>query len=73
MTHKDLRKQLKNVLVEILPSTLTDMQFEMLNKKIDERLKKIEDDTKAIMTEMNERHRSTMGYLIRQVSQPDKK
>lgn len=73
MDHKEVRKQLRQVLKEILPETLTEEQFQSLNKKIDEKLKKIEDDTKAVMTEMNKRHKDAMGYLVRQVSQPDKK
>lgn len=74
MDVKLIRKQLKNVLEDILPSTLTDMQFALLDKKIDERLNQIAEDTKATMREMNERHRAAMGLLIRQSSQPtDKK
>lgn len=73
MTHKEVRNQLRQVLKEILSETLTEEQFQSLNKKIDEKLKKIEDDTKAVMREMNQRHRDTMGFLVRSVSQPDKK
>lgn len=72
MTPKELRKSLRNVVNELLPEMLTQAQFEELSRRIDTKIKKIEDDTKAIMTEMNQRHRDTMGYLIRQVSQPDK-
>lgn len=65
MTHKEVRKQLRQILVEILPETLTDLQFEMLNKKIDERLNKIEEDTKAVMKEMSQRQKDTLGYVVR--------
>jgi hypothetical protein len=72
MTPKELRKSLRNVVNEILPDMLTQAQFEELSRRIDAKIKKIEDDTKAVMTEMNERHRSVMGMLVRQVSQPNK-
>lgn len=72
MTPKELRKSLRNVVNELLPEMLTQAQFEELSRRIDAKIKKIEDDTKAIMTEMNQRHRDVMGMLVRQVSQPDK-
>lgn len=65
MEHKEVRKQLRQVLKEILPSTLTDMQFELLNKKIDARLDQIAEDTKATMREMNQRQKDTLGYVVR--------
>lgn len=67
---KLIRGQLRQVLKEILPETLTEAQFELLNKKIDARLEQITEDTKATMREMNARHRDTMGFLVRQVSSP---
>lgn len=73
MTPKELRKSLRNVVNELLPEMLTQAQFEELSRRIDAKIKKIEDDTKAVMTEMNKRHRDVMGYLTRQISQPDKK
>lgn len=73
MTPKELRKSLRNVVNELLPEMLTQTQFEELSRRIDAKIKKIEDDTKAVMTEMNKRHRDVMGMLVRQVSQPDKK
>lgn len=72
MTPKELRKSLRNVVNELLPEMLTQSQFEELSRRIDVKIKKIEDDTKAVMTEMNKRHKDAMGYLVRQVSQPDK-
>ena len=35
-----------------------------------ENVKKIESDVKQTMAEMNQRHKDTMGYLVRQVSTP---
>lgn len=70
MDIKLIRKQLKNVLEDILPSTLTEMQFELLNKKIDDRLNQITEDTNATMREMNTRHKETMGFLVRSSSKP---
>lgn len=67
---KLIRGQLRQVLKEILPETLIETQLELLNKKIDARLNQISEDTKATMREMNQRHRDTMGYLVRQVSKP---
>lgn len=67
---KLIRGQLRQVLKEILPETLTEAQFELLNKKIDARLEQITEDTKATMREMNQRHKDTMGFLVRQVSSP---
>lgn len=66
---KELRSQLRNVVKELLPEVLT---AEVLMKIINERLDKIERDNKAVMQEMNERHKNTMGYLVRQVSTPVK-
>lgn len=65
MDHKTIRKQLRNVLVELLPTTLTELQFELLNKKIDARLDQIEENTKATMREMSQRQKDTLGYLVR--------
>lgn len=73
MTPKDIRKQVRNVVQEILPSVLTQEQFKELNKHIDERLKLLEATVKKQMHEMNERHKDTMGYLVRSVSNGPKK
>jgi hypothetical protein len=70
MNPKDLRKQLRNVAKELLPEILTQAQFEELKRRIDEKLAQIEKDTKATMHTMNERHKDTMSYLVRQVSKP---
>lgn len=70
---KDIRKQVRNVIQEVLPEILTKEVVEAIVKKVNERVSKIEEDTKKTMSEMNSRHKDVMGYLVRQVSKPDSK
>lgn len=67
---KELRKSLRNVVQEILPELLTKELESALYKTLEARVKKLEDDVKAELKVMQERHKSTMDYLVRQVSQP---
>lgn len=62
---KDLRKQLRNVVKEILPEILTQEQYLELKKHIDKNIKNIEKIVKDSMHEMNNRQKDTLDYLVR--------
>lgn len=65
---KQLRGQMRQIAQDLLPEALSKELYAKLEEKIDQKLKKIEEDTKKTMSEMNQRHKETMGYLVRQVS-----
>ena len=69
---KDLRKQLRNVVQELLPLILSaevnQNQFNQLSKVIDSRLTSLEKQVKDTLHEINERHKDTMSYLARSVT-----
>ncbi len=69
---KDLRKQLKNLVKEELPVVVTTELYVSLKSHIDVKIKEIEDNVKKTLHEINERHKDTMSYLVRQVSSPKK-
>lgn len=64
---KKLRKEVRRAVEELLPEILANV---ILRELVLSEIKKIEEATKATMHEMNERHKNTMGYLVRQVSKP---
>jgi hypothetical protein len=70
---KDIRKQVRNVIQELIPELLTKEVVDAITKQMHERVTKLENDTKAQMKEMNERHKDVMGYLVRQASSPAQK
>ena len=65
---KDIRKQIKNVVQELLSDVLLAEVSKQVEKKVEDRVKKLEEDTKESMRLMNERHKDVMGYLVRQVT-----
>ncbi len=72
MKPKELRSQLRNVVKELLPDLLAS-DFNAANLKtlevtVDKRIKELEDFVKKTLTEINDRHKDTMGYLVRQVT-----
>jgi len=67
---KQLRGQLRQVVKEMLPETLTEQHYESLKKHIDARINEIEKSVKDTMHTINERHKDTMSYLLREVSVP---
>lgn len=73
MKTKELRGQLRQIAKELLPELLNEAQYEELRKHVDARITEVEKFVKATLTEMNTRHKDTMGYLVRQVSEPTKK
>ena len=68
---KDLRKQLRNIVLEVLPLMLSaevnKNQFTQLSKVIDTRLTDLEKSVKDTLREINERHRDTMAKLSQAV------
>lgn len=70
---KDLRKQVRNVVLEILPGVLTKEVVDAIVKSVNSRLDKIEKDNKDSIAKINERHKDVMSFLVRQVSKPDSK
>ena len=71
---KQIRGQVRQIVKEILPDTLTQEHYLVLKQHVDERINQIEKFVKEKLTEMNERHKDTMGYLVRQTtSVQDKK
>lgn len=65
---KDLRKQLRTVVKELLPETTNNEQFKQLESMILARLNELEQKVKVQLSEMNTRHSDVMGYLVRSVS-----
>lgn len=65
---KELRKQLRNVVQEILPEILTKEVISVIQAELNKKILEIETSTKKTMHEMNERHKDTMGYLVRSVT-----
>lgn len=63
---KDLRKQLRNVIQALLPELLTNEILSAIREQNHKEIKKIEEDVKKTMHEMNERQKDTLGYLVRQ-------
>ncbi len=73
---KQIRGQLRQIAKELLPELLHEQQYAALKAHVDARISEVEKFVKQTMTEMNERHKDTMGYLVRQSStpiEPDKK
>lgn len=67
---KDLRKQLRSVVQELLPETLIAAQYAELEKRITARLDQVAKDAKVTLHEMNTRHKDTLSSLIRQANAP---
>lgn len=65
---KQLRAQVRNVVKELLPEVLSFELETALYKKLEDRLKDLEAHVKKTVHEMNERHKDTMGYIVRQAS-----
>lgn len=65
---KQLRGQLRQIAKEILPEILNQEQYQELKKHVDERLNRIELHVKTQMKEMQEHHKNTLGYLVRQTT-----
>ncbi len=70
---KVVRGQLRQIAKELLPEVINQEQYEVLKKHIDSRINEIEAFVKKTLTEMNENHKNTMGYLVRQATLPAKK
>ena len=66
---KELRKSLRNVVQELYPEIITKELEDALFKALEIRVKKLEEDVRKQMHEMNERHKDVMGFLVRNVSQ----
>jgi len=69
---KVLRGQLRQIAQELLPELMKEALFEEITKQMIARVNAIEEFTKKTMTEMNERHKDTMGMLVRSVVVGDK-
>lgn len=68
---KELRGQVRIAVKELLPEVLIQEQYKELEKQVLARVDEIEKYTKKILHEMNERHKATMGMLVRSVSSPN--
>ena len=71
---KDLRKQLKNIVQDLLPSMLTEelhkAQYAKLSSELQARMDSVERHVKETMHEMNNRNKDVQSYLVRQVTAP---
>lgn len=65
---KELRKQLRNVVQELLPELVTNEMIKAIEAELNKKILEIEASTKKTMHEMNQRHKDTMGYLVRSVT-----
>lgn len=70
---KVIRGQVRQVVKEILPEIMQQQMYESLKKHTDQELAKIEKFVKETLHKMQDQHKDTMGYLVRQASLPVKK
>lgn len=73
---KEVRKQLRAIVEEILPSVLESAVLKEVLKKLHEenmsRMDKIDGHVAQVLGVVNERSKDMMGYLVRQTSKPEK-
>lgn len=69
---KQMRGQMRQIVKEILPETLSDAHFAELKALIHAEMKKVNETVQQNLKDLNERHKDTMSYLVRQVTTPSK-
>lgn len=62
---KDIRKQVRNVVQEVLPGVMTQEMYVKLLTSMNERMDALEAQVKAKMQEIEERSKDVQSYLIR--------
>lgn len=71
---KDIRKQLRNVVLALLPEVLTRELEEALYKKLlsdmNARMDLIANNAKETLEKIDQRSRDVQSYVVRQNSQP---
>lgn len=65
---KVIKGQLRQIVKEILPELIAKELESELYKGLTRRIKDLEDHVKKTVHDMNERHKDTMGYIVRQAS-----
>lgn len=63
---KDLRKQLRQIVNEIMPKLLKEEIFGALIDANNNRMKQLEAEVRDTMVKMENRQKETLDYLIRQ-------
>ena len=63
---------MRQIVKELLPEIIKQELFSVIQKSVDERILSIEANVKQTLHELNERHKDTMSYLVRQVTAPAK-
>jgi hypothetical protein len=67
---KLIRGQLRQIAKEIMPEVLKEEMYKLLEHRLALRIEGIEKFVKEQMHEINENHKNTMSYLVRQVTSP---
>lgn len=71
---KDLRKQLRNVVQELLPEAMNkelhDALYKELCKTVTSYLERIQIEVREAMEKIEQRQKDTLSYLVRQVTNP---
>lgn len=69
---KDIRKQLRNVAKESMDQEFGQALYNKVMLEVQKKLIEIQKDIQLRLQAMDDRHKDTMQYLIRQVSVPVK-
>lgn len=68
---KQVRGQVRQIVKEVLPEVMKQEVGEVLRKEMSAAIKQLEEHVKKQLHEINERHKDTMGYIVRQASSVD--
>lgn len=65
---KDIRKQIRNVAIELLPQITGAEAFQQLQVEMHKRLDAVTEEVRATLLSMQERQKDVQNYLMREIS-----
>lgn len=65
---KALRKEIKDAVKELLPTHLSIEHHDLLMIAVNKRLDQLEKQVKETLKRLEEDHKNTMGYLVRNLT-----
>lgn len=65
---KEIRKQLRNVVREILPEVMASEAVSMIDRKVDSRLEGIQIQVRNTLQEIDQRSKDVQSFVIRQLA-----
>ena len=65
---KDIRNQIRNVALEILPQVISNEAFAKLQTEMHSRLDQVTAEIRQALTSMAERQKDVQNYLMREIS-----